>query len=138
MNGSQIRLMLGVFIAVIMIGYAFMSNSSPYVTIEEAKKLKGNNLHLAGDLVDGSFEHIPSKKVMTFFLKDMESNIIRVIYTGEQPANISKVSKVVAVGVMRKDHFLAHKLLIKCPSKYESEKKEPSTASSGTNGVKNG
>ncbi len=124
MSSSHIRITISVCLAILLIGYAFVSNSSPYVTINEAKKTKGENLHLAGDLVDGSFENLPSKKAYAFRLKDMDGNTIPVLYTGEQPANMTNVNKIVAVGKMESDYFLAHKLLIKCPSKYESEEKQ--------------
>ena len=135
MNGANIRIIIGVCIAIIMIGYAFMSNSSPYVTIQEARKLKGTNLHLAGDLVDGSFEHIPSKKAIGFAIRDADGNAISVLYTGEQPANMSQVNKIVAIGGIKDNVFHAHKLLIKCPSKYESENKQDPSV---TKGVKSG
>jgi hypothetical protein len=35
---------------------AFLGNASPYVTVAEAKTMRGDNLHLAGDIVPGTLD----------------------------------------------------------------------------------
>jgi len=39
------------------------------------------------------------------------------------PQNMGEATKVVAIGGMKDGKFVSDQLLVKCPSKYESEKK---------------
>ena len=102
---------------------AFLTTASPYVTVAEARLTKGDNLHVAGDLVKETLATDVKAKQMTFSLKDEKGEKMDVVYSGPPPANMGSATKVVAIGGMEGDAFHAHKLLVKCPSKYESEKK---------------
>jgi len=104
---------------------AFLTNASPYVTIAEAKVSRGDNLHLAGDLDKSTIRNVISKSEVHFTLKDEKGEIVQVVYHGPAPANLGEATKVVAVGGMKDGAFHASKLLIKCPSKYESSKGTP-------------
>ena len=101
---------------------AFIRNASPYVTVAEAKESKADGVHLAGDLVKGTLQTDPKTGEMRFQLKDEKGQTANVLYVGSTPGNIEEATKVVAIGGMNKDDvFVSRKLLIKCPSKYESE-----------------
>jgi cytochrome c-type biogenesis protein CcmE len=106
---------------------AFISNASPYVTIAEAKESRNDSLHLAGTLVKDTVHTDPSKGQISFKLQDKTGARAEVVYVGSTPGNLKEATKVVAVGGMKNDTFLAHQLLIKCPSKYEGKpgEKEP-------------
>jgi cytochrome c-type biogenesis protein CcmE len=108
-----------------MVG-AFLVNASPYVTIAEAKASRGNNLHLAGDLDKSTIRTVVSKQEVHFDLRDEKGEVVKVVYHGPAPANLGEATKVVAVGGMKEGAFHASKLLVKCPSKYESSKVTPS------------
>jgi cytochrome c-type biogenesis protein CcmE len=103
--------------------YAFLNNSSPYVDVSEAKNSKGDHLHLAGEILRNSLHHDVQSKSLRFQVKDDRGETIQVVYVGQAPANINSITKVVAIGgySKTKDCFESNKLLIKCPSKYESE-----------------
>jgi cytochrome c-type biogenesis protein CcmE len=103
----------------VMVG-AFLNQSSPYVTVREAKKMKNDHLHLLGEIVDGTFQVNPGLSSIHFLLKDPEGVTVPVVFKGTPPANMGGVTKVVAVGGFKEGAFQAHKLLYKCPSKYES------------------
>ena len=113
----------GIVATLAMVGVlaAFMGNASPYVTVAQAKQLHNDGLHLAGDLVKDSIQTDPSSGHISFRLKDQAGDVANVVYTGSTPGNLSEATKVVAVGGMDHDVFQAHQLLIKCPSKYESQ-----------------
>lgn len=117
------RLLLGILglIGTFMILFVFLNESSPYVTVTEARKLKSDGLHLAGEIVLGSVSHLIKEKKMVFDLVDQKGEKITVKYSGMPPANFSEIKKVVAIGHIDDDHFSAERLLIKCPSKYESQ-----------------
>lgn len=113
----------GIVATVAMVGVltAFIGNSSPYVTVAEAKQSKGDGLHLAGSLVKQSVQMSPTTGEIRFSLKDKDGAVANVLYKGSTPGNLMEATKVVAIGGMQGDEFVSRKLLIKCPSKYEGE-----------------
>ena len=105
--------------------FSFVKNSSPYVTIAQAKQLDGDNLHLAGDLDKSSLDIRSGSQIITFRLTDDDGATIDVLYRGIAPSNMGEADRVVAIGSLKGDQFEAHKLLLKCPSKYEGEQSSP-------------
>jgi cytochrome c-type biogenesis protein CcmE len=101
---------------------AFIKNSSPYVTVAQAKTLKSDNLHVAGDIIRDSIHQDLAARTVTFDIKD-ETGKLTVVYHGITPQNMNEAIKVVAEGGMKDGKLESGKLLLKCPSKYESEKK---------------
>lgn len=101
--------------------FSFIRNASPYVTVAQAGEMRGNNLHLAGDIDRSTLKVASFNNTVTFKIVDEEGAEATVVYHGPPPANMGEATKVVAVGSMVGDHFEAHKLMLKCPSKYESE-----------------
>lgn len=121
MNTRQgITLILGI-LGIGMMGAIFLNESSPYVTILEGKKLTGEGLHLAGEILPGSIKNLIKEKKTVFEIQDQLGDRICVHYKGLPPANFLEVKKVVAIGQFQQDYFSAEKLLLKCPSKYESK-----------------
>jgi cytochrome c-type biogenesis protein CcmE len=101
---------------------AFIKNASPYVTVAEAKQSHADGVHLAGDLVKNSIVTDPKSGEIKFKIKDQDGQLADVVYVGSTPGNLSEATKVVAVGGMDPNNvFVSHQLLIKCPSKYESQ-----------------
>lgn len=103
---------------------AFMNNSSPYVTVAEAIARPSDNQHLSGDIVPGSVQIDYRNAQVEFQLKDQEGKMIQVHYRGSVPPTMSTATKVVAVGGVKNAKFESSKLMLKCPSKYESEGKK--------------
>ncbi len=102
---------------------AFVSNSSPYVTVAQAKQVRGDRMHLAGDIVKGTvLTNVKTGKVK-FQVKDANGEVMDVVFQGEIPGNLDAATKVVAIGGIEGDHFSSKQLLLKCPSRYESETK---------------
>jgi cytochrome c-type biogenesis protein CcmE len=117
---------VSIFVATLAVSgmvIAFLSNASPYVTIAEAKTSLGDDLHVTGGLVPGSLKNDHKVREVRFTLKDEGGETLPVIYTGESIANMEEATKIVAIGKYEEGTFKAHKLLVKCPSKYEAEKK---------------
>lgn len=102
--------------------YAFMANSSPYVTVAQAKASTADNIHVAGDILKSTVHQDLANRTLSFDIKD-STGIVTVVYTGTPPQNMGEANKVVAQGGMKDGKFVSEKLLVKCPSKYESEKK---------------
>jgi cytochrome c-type biogenesis protein CcmE len=102
--------------------FAFIANSSPYVTVAQAKQGSADRMHLAADIVKESVHQDLHNHTLIFDVKDATGNVT-VVYTGTPPQNMGEATKVVAIGAMKDGKFLSDKLLVKCPSKYESENK---------------
>lgn len=100
--------------------FAFLANSSPYVTVAQAKTSQGDSLYLAGDIHKDTVQINPAQRECSFVIEDENGETIQVVATGV-PANLGEATQAVAVGKVEGDVFKAHTLKLKCPSKYESE-----------------
>ncbi|MFM9871965.1 MAG: cytochrome c maturation protein CcmE [Fimbriimonadaceae bacterium] len=111
------------------VAFVMLSNSSQFVTVAQARKLKdANNLHLPGSLVKDSLKVDVNNAMIQFQLLDDNNEKIEVIHHGLPPANMADATRVVVVGGIKGDHFESNKLLTKCPSKYEEERKLPASS----------
>jgi cytochrome c-type biogenesis protein CcmE len=54
----------------------------------------------------------------SFYMKDEDGNVRRVIYSKPKPNNFEQATQLVVVGEMRNNVFHANEMLMKCPSKY--------------------
>ncbi len=121
--GAWIALILSIvgFSAVV---FSFAKNASPYVTVAQAKSVKTGEVHLKGFMDQESLSINSSDSTLKFILEDEVGERITVVHTGIPPSNMNEASEVVAVGTMEGDVFVANKLMLKCPSKYEGESAE--------------
>jgi cytochrome c-type biogenesis protein CcmE len=111
------------FVAMGGVVMAFMSNASPYVTIAQAKQMRGDRMHLSGDIVKDSVRTDIKAAEVRFRVKDLNGDEMTVVHRGEIPANINSAEKVVAIGGVEGDKFVSQQLLLKCPTKYQGEDK---------------
>ena len=107
---------------------AFASNASPYVTVDQARNVGGDSLHLAGTLVKDSCQRDFKSGHLTFRLKDKNGVIVEVEHMGTVPASLLEATQVVAIGAMRGSRFVSNDLLVKCPSKYDEKVRDPLAA----------
>jgi cytochrome c-type biogenesis protein CcmE len=121
MKPGQIALIVIAILGLGALAFSFLSTASPYVTIAEAKVISGTRLHLAGEIVEDSLNIQPESSLVTFMLKDEDGETILVNYKGTKPNSIDHAERVVAIGSMGDSEFVAEDLLLKCPSRYESE-----------------
>lgn len=103
---------------------AFVSNASPYVTVAQAKQIQSDRLHLAGDIIKGSVSTNLKDHTLSFRIKDKDGQEITILHRGDPPANMGSATQVVAIGGMQGERFVSEQLLLKCPSKYEGQKKD--------------
>lgn len=103
-----------------LMGFAFLAQASPYVTVAQARSMEANNLHVAGTLDEGTLFNDAKAGVVRFRLTDEKGETMSVVYHGHQPANMNQASQVVAVGGMRDGQFHARRLMLKCPTRYEA------------------
>lgn len=107
---------------VIYAGWSFMDSVTPYVGIEAAKA-SASSVQVKGLLAsDAPAPHMDGSDFL-FTLQDEETGeTLPVRYHGMKPDQFDEAHHIVAIGKARDGVFEADKLLIKCPSKYESQK----------------
>lgn len=111
-------------------------DASQYVSFAEAKTLAQNGrttkIHVVGQLKKDAqgnilgMEYNPVKNpnLFAFTLIDQKQQECKVIYKSPKPADFERSEQIVVVGNMQQDVFVADKILMKCPSKYQEGKLE--------------
>lgn len=119
------RKYLLVILLLAFVGYAvwiFSDSVTPYVGIAEARESK-SNVQVKGLLDRNAPPPHMDGEEFVFVLQDEETlETMPVRYHGMKPDQFDQAHHIVAIGKYRDDSFYAEKLLIKCPSKYESAK----------------
>lgn len=121
-------LVIAVGIAVVI---STSGDASTYVCFAEAKTLasEGDNdkVHVVGQLpktaegeiVGMVYDPQTDPNYFRFVLVDEKNEKQEVIYFNPKPADFERSEKIVVVGSMQKGQFVADKILMKCPSKYQ-------------------
>lgn len=121
-----------VIAAAIAIIIATAGDASTYVNFDQAYQMAStgntNQIHVVGDLKkDSSGEIIGIEKSgdnlsFSFVLVDDNGKEQKVYYNEPMPPDFTKSEKVVVIGGYQKELFIAQKILLKCPSKYQEQK----------------
>lgn len=123
-------------IAIIAVAIAIIistaGDASTYVTFDEAYQMaqtgNDNQIHVVGELKkDGSGNIVgihPSADNLSFsfMLVDDNGKEQFVFYNEPMPPDFKRSEKVVVIGSYQGDNFVASKILLKCPSKYQEQK----------------
>ena len=106
-------------------------DASSYVTFEEAKRRGSDGdrskIHVVGKLKKTESDEVmditPSKDQLSFTFVMLDENEAeqKVFYPNPIPQDFDRSEQVVVVGSYQKDLFVADKILLKCPSKYQGE-----------------
>lgn len=109
-------------------------DASSYVTFKEAKEmaLSGDTemIHVVGELtkdISGNVVGVhpaPDKTSFSFNLIDENGLAQTVYYNAPEPQDFRRSEKVVIIGNYHDEVFVADKILLKCPSKYEENSVE--------------
>ncbi|MCX7895023.1 MAG: cytochrome c maturation protein CcmE [Thermoanaerobaculum sp.] len=97
---------------------AFKASLTPYVSFAQARAT-GDAVQVAGKLVHGSANYDESSGKLFFLLEDGQGDRMRVEFAGTKPGNFEEATQIVAIGRFSGGVFVAEKLLVKCPSKYQ-------------------
>jgi len=97
---------------------------SPYVTFKYAEKHPGKYVQIIGKRAADT-QVIHDTTGFSFTLVDDSGNRLAAFHKGVKPQNFEHTEQVVVLGKYSSDKniFEADKVLVKCPSKYEREKK---------------
>lgn len=107
---------------VFVLVWSFASNLSQYTTFTDAQK-SDNEVHVVAHWVKrDQAQYDATTDCFRFYLQDSLGNQQLVHYYDPKPANFEQADKVVVVGKYDKvSHvFVADKMLMKCPSKYQN------------------
>lgn len=116
----NLKLILGITSIVLftsLLMYNFGNSINSYVNFEQAESRGAS--HVVGTW-DDTQEWGFSRESMrfSFYMKDEDGNVRRVIYPKPKPNNFEQATQLVVIGEMKNNVFFANDMLMKCPSKY--------------------
>ena len=75
-----------------------------------------------GNILEMNYNPVVDANLFTFTLIDEKGIAKPVVYFDAKPQDFERSEKVVVVGNMKNEQFIAKKILMKCPSKYQDGK----------------
>ncbi len=115
-GGAIIVLFLG------LMGYLFTQSNIKYETNFKEVMNQERTVKATGSWVkEKSYEINKADRTFSFYMRDENGNIMRVIYDGTIPNNFETAKSVVVTGKFQNGYFHAKDILTKCPSKYEAQ-----------------
>ncbi|MFZ2905737.1 MAG: cytochrome c maturation protein CcmE [Cyclobacteriaceae bacterium] len=131
MKKSHILIII-VIAAAIGIVVTTADDASTYVTFDQAYQLASNgsknSIHVVGELKKDESGHVvgiqpgSDRVSFSFIMVDENKKEQLVIYNEPMPQDFTRSEKVVVIGSYHGDTFMADKILLKCPSKYQEQK----------------
>jgi len=122
---------LVVIAAAVGIIIATAGDASTYVSFDEAYQLAANgsskDIHVVGTLKKNSSGEVvgiepgADRVSFEFLLVDDRGREQKVFYNEPMPPDFMRSENVVVIGQYKGDRFVASKILLKCPSKYQDE-----------------
>ena len=117
----KVIIAVGLLIVATVVGVtSFRKTVTPYISFAEAKQ-SSRLVQVNGELADKNYVMEADNQFLEFRLKDEEGEVMPVRYHGVIPGNFDQATMIVAIGRYDGDHFAAEELLVKCPSKYQTE-----------------
>jgi cytochrome c-type biogenesis protein CcmE len=120
---------IAVAIAIIM---TTTQEASSYVTFDQAAQMASSGNHKSIHVVGGlkkdeggdivGMDRTSDMLSFSFILVDDAGKEQKVYYNEPMPPDFTKSEKVVVIGHYQADIFIAEKILLKCPSKYQDDK----------------
>ncbi|NBP69109.1 MAG: cytochrome c maturation protein CcmE [Cytophagia bacterium] len=130
MKKSHLFLILVIAVAIAIV-ISTGNDASTYVTFKDAYQMASNGntsqIHVVGELKKDNLGNVvgiyegADKVSFTFIMIDDQQKEQIVQYNQPMPADFTKSEKVVVIGSYKGDSFIAEKILLKCPSKYQEE-----------------
>lgn len=122
---------IGIVLIAVAIGIIISTagDASSYVSFEDAYVMAKNgdskSIHVVGELTHDASGEVtgiypsPNKLSFRFVMQDEKGKKQEVYYNEPMPADFTRSEKVVVIGSYHDDLFVADKILMKCPSKYQ-------------------
>lgn len=139
MASTRTKLIVALIVVVCILGVlirtAVTHASTYYLTVKElsqqSTRAMADETTVSGTIVGSTVQWDPQKSLLQFQIQDnSQGQPLTVAFTGSRPDDFTNGWPVIVTGKLAKPgQFVATKLLIKCPSKYEA-KTETFTAQS--------
>ena len=130
MKKSHIFIILVIAVAIAIV-ISTGNDASTYVSFNDAYQMASNGntsqIHVVGELKKDALGNVvgiyegSDKVSFTFIMVDEQQKEQIVQYNEPMPADFTKSEKVVVIGSYQGENFIAEKILLKCPSKYQEE-----------------
>lgn len=125
MKTIHIVIILVLVVAVAVVVTTF-TDTSTYSDFAEASLKPGKEFHIIGKLNRAKpleYDAKVNANLFSFYMFDEKGIEKKVVYKNAKPQDFEKSDKVVVIGSVKGDEFRATGLLLKCPSKYNDDKK---------------
>lgn len=121
MNGKVIVAGVVIVVGLVLGAVNFFESNVEYADFATAEKT-GKKVQVKGEWIQDMKSNFDADKAQfTFYMKDDNQQVMRVVLDGAKPNNFEIATSVVAKGSINGDHFHAKEVLTKCPSKYEGD-----------------
>jgi cytochrome c-type biogenesis protein CcmE len=130
---------LGLVVILAALGFGattFKSSLVSYISIPDAMRATDATVQVMGAPTPGTMAYDDADHALHFVLRDPQGRTLNVIYHGPKPEDMDSAaaqgSKIAVQGTYdpAQSQFVADKLLVKCPSKYNGGTQERSYRSS--------
>jgi cytochrome c-type biogenesis protein CcmE len=121
------KYIIGTIIVLIFIVWgasAFFKTTVKYVSFAEAKN-STRTVQVVGGIDFDSVDYDTDRQRLVFTIYDLEAEDrstaerMKIIYKGIIPGNFDQATSILIRGKPGEDGFIATRLLVKCPSKYQ-------------------
>lgn len=126
MKKSYILLMVLIAVAIGAIITTY-GDASTYENFSVAADHEGKEYHVVGTLnrdKEKYYNPVQNANYFSFYMIDEKGEERKVIYYSPEPQDFDRSEKIVIIGKMQGQEFIANKILLKCPSKYNEEHPE--------------
>ncbi len=121
MKTSHILLLVAIAVAVGFV-ISTLGDASTYVTFPSAEAQMGKKVTVIGELnTNKPIDYQAKKNQLSFFVVDSLKNEREVLYGGPKPQDFERSEKITLTGYAKDSVFIAEKILMKCPSKYNDQ-----------------
>lgn len=115
-------ILIGVIAVCIGFIISTLGDASTYVTFEKAESTPGETYTVIGNInLEKEISYDATKNQLSFYAVDSLKNERLVLHGGPKPQDFERAEKITMTGYAKGDHFIAQKILMKCPSKYNGE-----------------
>lgn len=119
MKIKQIAVLVALAVFVVVLGINFSNSASVYTGFSDPTA-KSKQVHIVGKWIErDNAAYDPSRDLFQFTMQDTLGSVERVHYYDPKPTNFEQAEKVVVIGGYEGENFVAEKIVMKCPSKYE-------------------
>ena len=121
MNGKVIVAAAVIVVGLVLGTVNFFESNVEYADFATAEKT-GKKVQVKGEwMKEMESDFNADKAQFTFYMRDDNQKVMKVVLDGAKPNNFELATSVVAKGTISGDHFHANEVLTKCPSKYEGD-----------------